>query len=123
MLFGIDKLKWIISGGTTGQESIRNGVYNLEGKLSDDDIVIISSCVCSYSTDGYGILEDGEIKAFIANMTKLTICAVGHVNDNKSETTFHSVFDFDAKTPSLAGVRLREWLLAFKTIPENSRVE
>lgn len=39
--FNIDKLKWIVSGGSTGQESIRNGVYNLEGKISDDDIVII----------------------------------------------------------------------------------
>ena len=39
--FGIDKLKWIISGGETGQESIRNGVYNLEGKAEDDDIIII----------------------------------------------------------------------------------
>ena len=39
--FEIDKLKWIVSGGATGQESIRNGVYNLEGKASDDDIVII----------------------------------------------------------------------------------
>ena len=39
--FGIDKLKWIVSGGKTGQESIRNGVYNLEGKVSDDEIVII----------------------------------------------------------------------------------
>ena len=39
--FHISKLKWIINGGSTGQESIRNGVYNLEGKLSDDDIVII----------------------------------------------------------------------------------
>ncbi len=39
--FGIDKLKWIVSGGETGQESIRNGVYNLEGVCSDDDIVII----------------------------------------------------------------------------------
>ncbi len=39
--FGIDKLKWVVSGGETGQESIRNGVYNLEGKASDEDIVII----------------------------------------------------------------------------------
>lgn len=39
--FNIDKLKWIVSGGNTGQESIRNGVYNLEKKISDDDIVII----------------------------------------------------------------------------------
>ena len=39
--FGIEKLKWIVPGGKTGQESIRNGVYNLEGKVSPDDIVII----------------------------------------------------------------------------------
>ena len=39
--FGIDKLKWIVKGGETGQESIRNGVYNLEGKCEKDDIVII----------------------------------------------------------------------------------
>lgn len=39
--FNISKLKWVVSGGATGQESIRNGVYNLEGKCADDDIVII----------------------------------------------------------------------------------
>ena len=39
--FNIDKLKWVVSGGNSGQESIRNGVYNLEGKCSDDDIIII----------------------------------------------------------------------------------
>ncbi len=39
--FNIDKLKWIVSGGNTGQESIRNGVYNLEDKAAEDDIIII----------------------------------------------------------------------------------
>ena len=39
--FSIDKLKWIISGGDTGQESIRNGVYYLEGKVEPDDTIII----------------------------------------------------------------------------------
>ena len=39
--FGIDKLRWIVKGGETGQESIRNGVYNLEGKCDNDDIIII----------------------------------------------------------------------------------
>jgi 2-C-methyl-D-erythritol 4-phosphate cytidylyltransferase len=39
--FGIDKLKWITKGGNTGQESIRNGVYNLEDKASEDDIIVI----------------------------------------------------------------------------------
>lgn len=39
--FGIDKLKWIVKGGESGQESIRNGVFSLEGELSDEDIVIV----------------------------------------------------------------------------------
>lgn len=38
---GITKLKRIISGGETGQESIRNGVYALEGICKEGDTVII----------------------------------------------------------------------------------
>lgn len=39
--FGIDKLKYVVSGGETAQESIRNGVFHLRGKCAPDDIVII----------------------------------------------------------------------------------
>lgn len=39
--FNITKLKWVVPGGTSGQESIRNGVYNLEGELKQGDIAII----------------------------------------------------------------------------------
>ena len=39
--FNITKLKWIVSGGNSGQESIRNGVYNLEDKAASEDIVVI----------------------------------------------------------------------------------
>lgn len=39
--YSIDKLKWMVKGGATGQESIRNGVYNLEDKCAADDIIII----------------------------------------------------------------------------------
>ena len=39
--FNITKLKWIVSGGKTGQESIRNGVCALEGKAQADDNIII----------------------------------------------------------------------------------
>lgn len=39
--FNIAKLKWVVSGGETSQESIRNGVYSLEDKCSEDDIIII----------------------------------------------------------------------------------
>lgn len=39
--FNITKLKWVVSGGNTGQESIRNGVYHLETDAKEDDIVVI----------------------------------------------------------------------------------
>ncbi len=39
--FNISKLKWIVRGGDTGQESIRNGVYALESEMTNEDIVII----------------------------------------------------------------------------------
>ena len=39
--YKISKLKWLISGGNSGQESIRNGVYNLKKECKSDDIIII----------------------------------------------------------------------------------
>lgn len=39
--FGISKLKWVVTGGGFAQESIKNGVFGLRDKLSDDDIVIV----------------------------------------------------------------------------------
>lgn len=39
--FNITKLKWIAPGGNSAQESIRNGVFNLEGKCSDNDTIVI----------------------------------------------------------------------------------
>jgi len=39
--FNITKLKWVVSGGNTGQESIRNGVFNLKNHCNEEDIIII----------------------------------------------------------------------------------
>ena len=39
--FNISKLKGVVAGGGSAQESIRNGVFALEGKLDKDDIVVI----------------------------------------------------------------------------------
>ena len=39
--YNITKLKWIVSGGQTSQESIRNGVFGLEGKAAKNDVIII----------------------------------------------------------------------------------
>lgn len=39
--YHITKVKWITEGGETGQESIRNGVYNLIDKVDKNDNIII----------------------------------------------------------------------------------
>ena len=39
--FNITKLKWIVSGGETGQESIYNGLMKLKEECSGDDTVLI----------------------------------------------------------------------------------
>lgn len=39
--YGIGKLKWIVEGGASVQESIRNGVFNLAGELAGEDIAVI----------------------------------------------------------------------------------
>ena len=39
--YDITKLKWIVSGGDSGQESIRNGVFYLKDKCQPDDVIII----------------------------------------------------------------------------------
>lgn len=43
--FGISKLKYVIPGGKTGQESIRNGVYELEKHYAPADIVLIHDAI------------------------------------------------------------------------------
>lgn len=39
--YGITKLQWVCTGGTSGQESIRNGVFYLKDKCTRDDTIII----------------------------------------------------------------------------------
>ena len=43
--FGIEKLQYVVPGGKTGQESIRNGVFELEKHFSPDDIVLIHDAI------------------------------------------------------------------------------
>lgn len=43
--FNITKLKYVISGGKNGQESIRNGVFELEKHFDKNDIVLIHDAI------------------------------------------------------------------------------
>jgi 2-C-methyl-D-erythritol 4-phosphate cytidylyltransferase len=50
--FGISKLKWVVPGGQTGQESIYNGLKVLEKDLSPKDIVMVhDGNRCSVSSE------------------------------------------------------------------------
>lgn len=40
--YGIDKKRWLCDGGNSFQESTKNGVLNLKGKIDKEDIVVIS---------------------------------------------------------------------------------
>lgn len=66
--YGIAKLKWVVSGGESGQESIYKGLVNLQNECSTEDIVvihdgirpmveenIITSCLLSCQEYGNGI--------------------------------------------------------------------
>ncbi|MBQ7145892.1 MAG: 2-C-methyl-D-erythritol 4-phosphate cytidylyltransferase [Lachnospiraceae bacterium] len=54
--YGLKKLKWVTLGGDSAQESIRNGIFNLEGKADGDDIISIVSSLCPLTEEE--ILED-----------------------------------------------------------------
>lgn len=41
MQFNISKLKWVISGGDTGQESIRKGIIILQKEMQNEDCVVL----------------------------------------------------------------------------------
>ena len=59
--FGITKLRNVVSGGASAQESIRNGVYSLEGVCNPDDLIIVHDGVRPLVEDS--VLSDVIIKA------------------------------------------------------------
>lgn len=43
--YSLTKVQWIIEGGDTGHDSIRNGVFFLKDKIEDDDYIIVHDAV------------------------------------------------------------------------------
>jgi len=48
--YNINKLRWLTLGGNTFQESTLNGIYNLRGKIHNEDIVVITFGVSPMTT-------------------------------------------------------------------------
>ena len=60
--FGITKLRWIVTGGASGQESIRNGVFHLEGQAQAEDLIVIH--------DGIRPLVDASVLSDVLEKAK-----------------------------------------------------
>ncbi len=48
--YRITKLKWLTHGGATFQESVRNGIFYLKGKILPEDIIVLSFGVSPLTT-------------------------------------------------------------------------
>ena len=89
--FNINKLKWVIPGGETGQESIYNGLMTLKDELSEDDIVMIH--------DGNRCLVSSEIISNSLAVFKKHGSAVAAIPC--VEAVFRSSDDGDSSTKSI----------------------
>ena len=49
--YNLDKVKWITPGGKEFQDSVVNGINNLKGVLSDDDIVLFQYGASPFTSD------------------------------------------------------------------------
>lgn len=43
--YNIDKLKWVVSGGKNGQDSIRNGVYEAAKRYQETDLLLVHDAI------------------------------------------------------------------------------
>ena len=55
-IYGIGKLKWVTPSGDSCQQSIKNGIFNLNGVCENDDILVFGMSTSVFVTDE--ILED-----------------------------------------------------------------
>ena len=85
-LYGITKLTMVVKGGDSVQESIRNGVFALEGHCKPDDIVIIH--------DGIRPLIDADVLSDVVEKCKLFGNAVTSLPYNEQ------IFLVDPEDPS-----------------------
>ena len=43
--YGLTKVEWVIEGGNTGHDSIKNGVFFLKDKVNPDDYIVVHDAV------------------------------------------------------------------------------
>lgn len=87
--YGYNKVRWIARGGKDFQESVMNGIFGLEGKVANDDIVLVHYGASPFVTQD--IISDGiRVAKEKGNSTSATPCYLltGSNDDGKQSTTW-----------------------------------
>ncbi len=92
---GFKKVKWITAGGETCQDSTRNGINNLKGKINSDDIILIH--MASYPLASAEIMS-GCIESAVENGSGCTarpiVYTIFETDDKKTSTKAMERDDF-----------------------------
>jgi 2-C-methyl-D-erythritol 4-phosphate cytidylyltransferase len=87
--YNISKVKWIVSGGANGQESIYNGLSAIKNTVPDDSVILIhdgvrplitqeliSNCIASVIAHGSAITVTPEIETVVSLDNDMKITAI-----------------------------------------------
>lgn len=88
--YGITKLRWVVDGGASCQESTRNGIFYLEGKVSDEDFLTVNMSTSIFVDDR--ILQDSfDIAAKYGSAFACMQCIYNNAEtfDGVSSTKIH----------------------------------
>lgn len=84
--FGITKLNIVVPGGESGQESIRNGIFELKKHFKDDDIVLVHDAIRPMVSDAI-ITDCIEKTKKFGNAIAAIPCAEAMVTTKNSTTS------------------------------------
>ncbi len=88
--FGITKLVNIVSGGENGQSSIRNGVYDINDKYDDEDIILVHDAIRPMVSDE--IISDCiRVSSMYGNAVSVIPCAEAMLSTRNGESSIGQV--------------------------------
>ena len=106
---GISKLTDIVPGGSMVQESIRNGVFSLEGRAADADIVIVH--------DSVRPMVDRDVLADVVSKARETGAAVTAMPYNEQ------IFVVDENDPTVTSAYVRRETIRRVSTPQAYRFD
>lgn len=112
--FQIDKLRWVIPGGETAQESIRNGLFALRDVCAPDDILVIHDGIRPMVEDF--VLSDVLLKCrqYGNAVTSLPYNEQIFVTENEESTTQYIPRDTLRRVSTPQAYRFEKLLWAYK---------